>query len=398
MGVKVREKKKGSGEWWIFINHNGHRTSRRIGDRSTAIAIAKRLQAKLVDDSFRIETPKPRNDTFGQYAKQWVETRAKIGLKYSTYRGYRLIIQKHLIPAFGGLPLKDLTPRRISEFVYGLFDAGHKSRTIRNIKHCLSAILQSAATDDALIPSNPARGVRVPTPEDERPARVPDPFTFEERARFEAVAKRISPNLIYPVSVIGFRMGLRIGEILALQIGDVDIHSGTVYVQRSIGRNRVTTPKSKTSIRFVRMTPDASDIIQHLITRLKEKRIANRWTDVDWLFPTHSGKHYTYGGIIKAWNRVMEAAGMRRRTPHDLRHTYATLRLAIGHPLAEVSKEMGHSTTKVTYTTYYKWMPSESTSDIADLDRTIGGIDQEDKKGCVAPKTHPIRTQRNLAK
>ena len=51
-----------------------------------------------------------------------------------------------------------------------------------------------------------------------------------------------------------------------------------------------------------------------------------------------------------------------------MRHTYATLRLSKGDSLAEVSKEMGHSTTEITYRTYYKWLPKESRSDIDELD------------------------------
>lgn len=51
-----------------------------------------------------------------------------------------------------------------------------------------------------------------------------------------------------------------------------------------------------------------------------------------------------------------------------MRHTYATLRLSAGHPIAEVSKEMGHSNPTITYRTYYEFLPKESTSDIDILD------------------------------
>jgi len=51
-----------------------------------------------------------------------------------------------------------------------------------------------------------------------------------------------------------------------------------------------------------------------------------------------------------------------------LRHTYATLRLSKGDSLAEVSKEMGHSSAEITYKTYYKWLPKESRTNIDELD------------------------------
>ena len=49
MGVKVREKIKGSGEWWIFINHKGRRKAKKIGrDKKVALAMANKIEAKLV--------------------------------------------------------------------------------------------------------------------------------------------------------------------------------------------------------------------------------------------------------------------------------------------------------------------------------------------------------------
>ena len=51
-----------------------------------------------------------------------------------------------------------------------------------------------------------------------------------------------------------------------------------------------------------------------------------------------------------------------------MRHTYATLRSSKGDSLAEVSKEMGHSSAEITYKTYYRWMPKESLTDIDELD------------------------------
>jgi integrase len=72
--------------------------------------------------------------------------------------------------------------------------------------------------------------------------------------------------------------------------------------------------------------------------------------------------------LNRIWNRAMEKTGLRRRTPHDMRHTYATLRLSKGDSLAEVSKEMGHSSSDITYKTYYTWLPRESRTNIDELD------------------------------
>ena len=89
----------------------------------------------------------------------------------------------------------------------------------------------------------------------------------------------------------------------------------------------------------------------------------------DWDFCNEVGGYLNYYNFVdRIWNRAIEVSGLRKRTIHDLRHTYATLRLSKGDSLAEVSKEMGHSSPDITYKYYYKWLPKESRSNIDELD------------------------------
>ena len=102
---------------------------------------------------------------------------------------------------------------------------------------------------------------------------------------------------------------------------------------------------------------------------MEREAVREGWDGLPWVFCGRTGKRLHQGNFInRVWHPAVERAGLSHRTPHDMRHTYATLRLSLGHPLAEVSKEMGHSTTDITYRTYYKWIPSESISDIDRLD------------------------------
>lgn len=375
MGVTVREKQAGSNEYWVFVYNNGQQTSRKIGDKKLALQIAAKLELQLAEKKVGLMPGKAACPTFKEYALLWLETQAKLSFKKSTHHSYELIVKHYLIQEFGQMLLDEITPRDVSQFVYGMFQSGHRSNTVRSAKNCLSGILQHAASEDGLIKNNPARGVKVPTPEGEKPARVPDPFTFDERDHFETVVQKKSPLLMYPMVVVGFRTGLRIGEMLALQVGDIDFFNGLIQVQRNISRGKPTTPKSKASKRLVRMSPEVVSIMKKQVRRVKELRLKNMWTDLQWIFPNPEGNYYTYSGIIKVWNRAVESSGLRRRTPHDLRHTYATLRLSMGHPLPEVSKEMGHSTTRLTYETYYKWLPSEASSNISEIDRKTTSTD-----------------------
>ncbi len=376
MGAKVKERPEGSGIWWVFIDHKG----KKIGkDKRTAMEVAKKIGARLtlgdmsLDEHSKIPTLKEYidgwKDSTGECQLGWYEKVAVLSLKHSTYRSYRLIIDHDLVPAFGSKPLNEITSRMISDLICKRVKGGIRSSTARNIKNCLSAILRNAVNPDDLIPANPARSVPIPKPEDERQSKEQDPFTWEERAKIEDTFKKEYPAY-FPLVVCGFRTGLRIGEIIGLQWQDIDFFQRLILVQRNITRGKITTPKSRSSRRHVRMTSQLAEILKQHKTRMAERTLKQGWKSMpEWIFTNEDGTPLNYGNFIhRVWNRAMDRSGLRRRTPHDMRHTYATLRLSKGDTLAEVSKEMGHSTAEITYRTYYKWLPKESTSCIDDLD------------------------------
>ena len=153
MAVKVREKVIGSGEWWIFVNHQGNRTSKKIGkDKKIANKAARQIEARLVLGDIGIfDSKESKVPTFkeyiegwensGEYHPGWMSTVAEISLKNSTKMSYQHIIENHLLPVFGKKHLNEIDSRMISNLIYRLFNSGLRSGTIKNIKNCLSAIL-----------------------------------------------------------------------------------------------------------------------------------------------------------------------------------------------------------------------------------------------------------------
>ena len=174
----------------------------------------------------------------------------------------------------------------------------------------------------------------------------------------------------YPLVLTAFRTGLRIGELLALQWQDIDFRNRLISVTRNIAAGRITTPKSRSGIRQVRMTTQLTNELKRVLKARKEEKLKKGWPEIpEWVFCNDRGKPLNYNNFLKrVWNKAMEKTDLRKRTPHDMRHTYATLRLSKGDSLAEVSKEMGHSSSDITYRTYYKWLPKESRTDIDELD------------------------------
>jgi integrase len=77
--------------------------------------------------------------------------------------------------------------------------------------------------------------------------------------------------------------------------------------------------------------------------------------------------------------KALEKAELRRIRINDLRHTYATLRISKGDNIADVSKQLGHHSVKLTLDIYYYWIPGKRKSEVDELDDPSF--------------LHPIRTQ-----
>lgn len=150
MGVKVREKVKGSGIWWIFIEHQGHRKSKMIGEnKKLALEVAKQLEAKIVLGHFDLleegdtEVPTLFQYVFGWTDKDgeknlgWLDKYAKLSLKRSTRSVYKNLLKVHILPEMGKRRLDEITPKMVGDFIVKKFGQGLRSQTVKNLKNCL---------------------------------------------------------------------------------------------------------------------------------------------------------------------------------------------------------------------------------------------------------------------
>jgi len=95
MGVQVRQKIKGKGKpWWIFISHQGRRTSRKIGDKTATEKVASVIRAKLKLGEFSFEEEKPA-PAFKEYADSWINNDVPATCKKTTVRDYKDILRLH---------------------------------------------------------------------------------------------------------------------------------------------------------------------------------------------------------------------------------------------------------------------------------------------------------------
>lgn len=128
---------------------------------------------------------------------------------------------------------------------------------------------------------------------------------------------------------------MRLGELVALRSGDLDSNGGFIEIRRAFSRDRVTTPKSGKSRRVDMSNGLAETLRQHLTSR-KREALEKGWGEPpELLLYSETGGPIDINNIRKrVFYKCLEKAGLRRIRIHDLRHTYATLRISKGgqHP------------------------------------------------------------------
>ena len=117
------------------------------------------------------------------------------------------------------------------------------------------------------------------------------------------------------------------------------------------------------------MTPQLAQSLSSFKKARKEESLKEGGQLEGWVFVNQAGNPKDGPNLRnRVHNRICEKAGLRKIRIHDLRHSYATIRISAGHNIADVSKQLGHASYKITVDTYYHWLPNEKKSEVEELD------------------------------
>ena len=267
MGVLVKERVKG--EWWIFINHKGKRKSKKIGkDKRTAMEAARKIEARLTLGEFDIEEEKKKIPTFKEYSDLWLSTYIKPLRRLSTYERYRDVLEKHISPIIGEIPLDQIKRANIRDLLLDFHVKGLSKSTVSLIRHVISGPM-TYAVDAELIPLNPTNGLLKSLHIEQDKREHLSPLTKEEVSLFLKTCMEHFREY-YPFFLCAFRTGMRLGELLALQWGDVDWNGKFIEVKRSYKRGRISPTKTG-KVRRVDMSDHLIETLQDLLTIRKKE-------------------------------------------------------------------------------------------------------------------------------
>ncbi len=275
----------------------------------------------------------------GEWAEDWLAT--QVQLKASTRNGYESIVRSAIIPKWGDTPLSGLTHAGIQQWLAEVSGRAAPSTT-RSYHRVLSIMLKYAVRDGRLS-RNPADGVKLPRV-------VQRKHGYLSHAQVHQLADLCGAE--GDIVLFLAYTGLRWGEMAALRVMDLDMLRRRVSVEQAVtevGRELVYgTPKNHSR----RSVPFPSFLTEMLAAHCEGKRAS------DFVFTAPAGgalrnKNWRARKFEPAMTQMLELhPDLIRLTPHDLRHTAASLAISAGANVKAVQKMLGHASAAMTLDVY----------------------------------------------
>lgn len=235
----------------------------------------------------------------------------------------------------------------------------------RHVKAILSGAFDLSSVANP-VRSISARALQLPDRRDVVPLTVGqrDQVIVTARSRATFTRKgtkevtRVKLQAVYELVVVGFSVGLRIGEVLALRWEDVDFGAGVMDVHD--GGSDGTT-KTQAGTRQVPMTSDLRKVLQ-------ARR--DRMGGVGYVFgsPADQMKPWDASNVQDDMADLREASGIEGFHYHVCRHTFAVMCLSNGVDVYSLAQTLGHADPSVTLRTYSRFVPKR------DLSHVVVGI------------------------
>ncbi len=279
--------------------------------------------------------------TIGDWMTQWVATRTD--LRRSTFDRLEGVVRLHIIPKLGPLALSDLSRLEAQQWASKL-SATQSPGSVRKIVNVLSAGLQ-LAVDDGRLPANPASRLKMPR----QTKRHKKFLTHQQVAELAAAvdAKPSGEGYGLLVLVLAYT-GLRWGELAGLRVRDLDFVRGRLDVQSTMievdGYMEESSPKDYEE----RSIPVPEFILEQLSIHVEDKLPSEHV-----FVSSKSGSVLRNRTFRRGWfNDAAEEIGIPGLTPHEMRHTCASLAVSAGANVKALQRMLGHSSAKETLDTY----------------------------------------------
>ena len=386
-----------AGEWqWVRIPLRMDPELPEDAQRRAAERELRKLEARLAGEPAEVPTVRA-------WSEAWLTKHLSQDASPVTVSNYRYLLNSRILPQLGDLPLTDLTPARLTDWLYNLRKEPRKStrlpddklkrprrqgeqlitdaqaakplsaKTAQNYLGCVKTML-AAAVRVGLLEYNPADRVQGPKRRKKKKATLPEP---EVIALLQLIITEAETPLKLAV-LLAMLCSLRLGEVGALKYSDIDWDAGTITVDRSLKYTPadgafISEPKTEAGDRVITLPPSMVRILRDAMWDdvMEAQDLPEKWKGAFWIVHSRHGARVNKDTPSKWFRKFADDHGFQDLTFHGLRHVHASMLLQHRVDLQSVSVRMGHSDPSVTLRAYADAMPARDQEAAATMDRLL---------------------------
>lgn len=254
------------GKTWSFTLEGGTDTNGRnqivrsgFKDEPAARAACEKLEEEIKKGK------RTKFQTVESFATTYYEKVVKGQVEESTYINQWIWLRNHIFPKIGKKKIDKLDIDDIQTFYSDLQTEGVSKGTIKNVGMVLKKVFKEAE-GKRVITFNPAKFVKIPA---YKPP-IMNVWSLAAVKKFTQLAVDVER---YPIYILGLYSGMRIGEMLALEITDFDLPNRDVYISKTLKHSKerglfVKKPKTDNSVRRVKLPKFVTDILEEHISKI----------------------------------------------------------------------------------------------------------------------------------
>lgn len=338
-------KNEKNGTWFVKLRYTDYTGARK---QKTKRGFEKKGDAKQWEHDFIANRQGSPDMLFSDLAAKYLEDK-KANKKEITYKTDKSRIDTWILPTFKDWPINEIDAKAVRRWQNELRKATTRTGKplSENYRHNIVAVLSSVFAYAVKLYDLPKNPVKIAGNTAGERTKRKDYWTLDQFKKF--IATFPEHDVYYTIFMVLYWTGMRLGELQALTVADVLPDRIKINKTGHVlnGEFVVTTPKTKTSIRDVDITPELYAVIEEYRQKMYKPKKTDR------LFPIN------YARIWQQFKMHIEASELPSIRVHGLRHSHASLLINLGYDALVVRDRLGHKSIATTLDTYSHMFPSK---------------------------------------